>query len=168
MRVNETPRYDDSINETGCCPKFNPEGWDNQELHFKDKKFVRAETISAAHIPINMGKVFGRVHKHIEAANAMNIEDALVLSRDLSAFKGEHLFAVHDDVAKEEMITLSGDYLTKVFEGPYREAKHWLGEMEDLAHAAGKSPKEIYFFYTTCPKCAKAYAKNYVVGVVSV
>ena len=29
----------------------------------------------------------------------------------------------------------------------------------------GQEPKNIYFFYTTCPKCAKAYGKNYVVGV---
>ena len=28
-----------------------------------------------------------------------------------------------------------------------------------------KTPKNNYFFYTTCPKCAKAYGENYVVGV---
>ena len=25
-----------------------------------------------------------------------------------------------------------------------------------------------YFFYTTCPRCAKHYGKNYVVGVAKV
>lgn len=28
MQRNETPHYDASVNTTGCCPKFNPEGWD--------------------------------------------------------------------------------------------------------------------------------------------
>ena len=28
MHVNELPHYDSSANETGCCPRFNPEGWD--------------------------------------------------------------------------------------------------------------------------------------------
>jgi hypothetical protein len=26
----------------------------------------------------------------------------------------------------------------------------------------------LYFFYTTCPKCAKHYGKNYVVAVAKV
>jgi len=26
----------------------------------------------------------------------------------------------------------------------------------------------MYFFYTTCPTCAKHYGKNYVVGVAKV
>ncbi|MHC1707784.1 MAG: hydrolase [Bacteroidales bacterium] len=28
--------------------------------------------------------------------------------------------------------------------------------------------KKTYFYYTTCPKCAKAYGKNYVVSLVEV
>mgnify|MGYP003526130734 CR=1 FL=1 len=35
----------------------------------------------------------------------------------------------------------------------------------DLARARGAEPKSAWFFYTTCPKCAKAYGKNYVVGI---
>jgi hypothetical protein len=53
MKTNETPRYDASVNTTGCCPKFNPEGWDSQELHFKDKRFVKATTHSVMHIPMH-------------------------------------------------------------------------------------------------------------------
>lgn len=28
--------------------------------------------------------------------------------------------------------------------------------------------KKVYFFYTICPKCAKYYGKNYVIGVAEV
>ena len=28
--------------------------------------------------------------------------------------------------------------------------------------------KKLYFFYTTCPKCAKKYGKNYVVILMQV
>lgn len=168
MQTNATPRFDNSINTTGCCPKFNPDGWDDQELHFEDKKFVHADTISAAHIPLNMGRVFTRVQKNIEKADAQDLDQILVLSKDATAFRGEHLFAVTGDVPGEEMVSLSGDYITKVFEGPYRKAKDWYDDMQDLARARGKSPKDVYFFYTTCPKCAKAYGKNYIIGVVSV
>jgi hypothetical protein len=165
MQVNALPHYDDSINTTGCCPKFNPEGWDSQELHFKRKKFVRAATLSAMHIPLNMGKVFARVQNAIKNSGASDPNDFIVLSRDLSPWKAEHFFSVTNDIEGEEMTTLSGDYFTRVFEGAFSHAKDWYAEMERATRAKGVEPKKIYFFYTTCPKCAKAYSKNYVVGI---
>jgi hypothetical protein len=120
------------------------------------------------HIPLNMGKVFTRVLGHIDDAGATDPEQYIVLSRDVSAFRGEHLFAVTKDVPGEETIRLSGDYVTKVFEGPYAQTKDWYGELKALAAARGKTDGEVWFFYTTCPKCAKAYGKNYVVGLAEV
>ena len=54
MKTNTLPKYDSSDNPTNCCPRFKPDGWDEQELHFEDKLFVKAETRSLAHIPLNM------------------------------------------------------------------------------------------------------------------
>lgn len=166
MQTNQTPFFDNSVNTTGCCARFNPQGWDGQELHFDRKRFVQAHTFAVAHIPLNMGKVFSRVISHIAAAGAENPAQSLVLSRDASAFAGEHLFAVTKDVPDEDMITLSGDFLTKTFEGPYAEARHWQADMQDAARAKGRTPGEVWFYYTTCPKCAKVYEQNPVVGVV--
>jgi hypothetical protein len=166
MDTNQTPFNDQSDNPTGCCPRFNATGWDDQTLHFKDKSFVHATTRAIAHIPLNMGKVFSRVLGKIEAAHAVDPERSIVMSRDLSAFTGEHLFAVTADVPGEETVTLSGDYLTKVFDGPYSEMKHWHNEMETLARNKGRTPEAVWFYYTTCPKCAKVYGKNPVVGLV--
>ena len=120
------------------------------------------------YIPLNMGKVFERVNTRVEDEGGWDNDDMIVLSRDLSAFKAEHFFAVPRYIPDEEMVTLSGDFITKVFEGPYRDAKEWYREMENLVHQKGKIPGKIYFFYTTCPKCAKHYGENYVVGVAAV
>lgn len=168
METNKLPHYDMSDNPTGCCPRFKPEGWDGVELHFEDKSFVRAETKSVMHVPVNMGKVFSRVQEHVEAAGGFDPDDTIVLSRDLSSWKSEHLFAASKPVPDEEMVTLSGDFVTKVFEGPYKEAKDWYDEMKQLAAERGKTDGEVWFFYTTCPKCAKVYGKNYVVGLAEV
>jgi hypothetical protein len=165
MQSNALPVLDTSVNTTGCCPRFNPEGWDGQDLHFRDKRFVRAKTISIAHIPVNMGKVFSRVQSHIDKAEAMDPKSYIVLSRDVSPFEAEHLFAVTKPVPEEEMMTLSGNFVTKVFEGPYKKVRDWYKEMVHLARAKGGTDKPVWFFYTTCPKCSKAYGKNYVVGV---
>ncbi|MFY0691278.1 MAG: hypothetical protein JXR14_05060 [Paracoccaceae bacterium] len=165
MQTNSLPRYDDSDNPTGCCPRFNPDGWDQRTLHFKDKAFIRATTVSAMHVPLNMGKVFTRVQEHLEENGAYDPENCIVLSRDLSPWQAEHLFSISNPVPEEEAVTLSGDFITKVFEGPYKDAPDWHEEMEALVREKGGLPARIYFFYTTCPKCAKAYEKNYVIGV---
>ncbi len=71
-------------------------------------------------------------------------------------------------VPEEEAITLSGDYVTKVFDGPYEKTKDWHVEMKELASARGREPNEVYFFYTTCPKCSEAYGHNFIVGFARV
>nr|WP_311199429.1 hydrolase [Leisingera aquaemixtae] len=68
----------------------------------------------------------------------------------------------------EEMKEITGDFITRVFEGPYRRARDWMHDMEVAAEADGKTAGRIFMFYTTCPKCARAYGKNYVIGVAEV
>ena len=91
-----------------------------------------------------------------------------MLSRDLSPWKAEHLFASNFDVPDEDTTTLTGHFVTKVFEGPYSDAKTWYGEMEEMVRARGSEPERVYFYYTSCPKCAAAMGKNYVVGVAEI
>ncbi len=76
MRINETPKVNMDRSETGCCPRFNPEPWDEQTFVFDNKLFVTADTKSF------------------------------------------------------------------------------------LRKSKGKTMKKIYFFYTTCPKCAKYFGKK--------
>jgi hypothetical protein len=71
-------------------------------------------------------------------------------------------------VPGQEMIHMTGDYLTKVFEGPYKNAPEWEKEMKAFVESKGKQVNKTYFFYTTCPKCAKYYGKNYVVAVAEI
>ncbi len=164
MHENRVPLYDQTDNPTGCCPRFNPEEWDAQHLHFKDKLFVKAKTRSIMHIPVNMGKVFGDTFKAIEGAEATDPSQFIVLSADNSPWAGEHLFAVTKDVPGQEMIRVSGDFKTKVFEGPYKNARQWRDTLVESVD--GDQEPRTFFFYTTCPKCAKYYDKNYVVGFV--
>jgi hypothetical protein len=168
MDTNVLPKYDMSDNPTNCCPRFNTEGWDEQELHFKSKLFVKAETRCIFHIPINMGSVFPKTFAEIEKANARDDNDLIVLSYDPSPWSGELYFSVSKNVPGQEMIHMTGDYLTKVFEGPYKKAPKWEKEMETFVESKGKHVKKTYFFYTTCPKCAKYYGKNYVVAVAEI
>ena len=168
MEINTLPKYDMSDNPTHCCPRFKSEGWDEQQLHFNDKLFVKAITRSIFHIPINMGSVFAKTLSAIENNDAMSEDDFIVLSYDPSPWRAEHYFSVTKAVPDQEMVHLTGDYLTRVFEGPYKNAPSWEKQMQAFVESRGKTVNKTYFFYTTCPKCAKYYGKNYVVAVAEV
>lgn len=169
METNLLPPYDTSVNTTGCCPRFNPAGWDRQHLHFQDKPFLRATTRSMMHVPLNMGRVFARVLSRIEAAGARDPDDVIVLSRSLSPWEDEHLFSVSRPVPGESLTTLSGDYMTRVFEGGYDQTGDWTEDLHELARQyGGDASSVVWFFYTTCPKCARVYGRNPVVGIVEV
>lgn len=158
------PTYTD-INETGCCPVPNVDAWDNKEVKFENKRFVRLYTRSFLFVPLNMGKVMTKLQDLAGAAGAtLPMEDGMILSKDISPWKAEQLYAVSKPVSGADIVTLNGSYVTKVFNGPYKNAAKWHGEMQNLAAEHGSKPTDIYFFYTTCPKCAKHYGANYVIG----
>jgi len=166
--TNKLPKMNMDTSETGCCPRFEPKGWDNQELQFDHKQFLKTETINLFHIPINMGPVMKKAMKNIMEAEASSKDEYLMLSHDPSPWKGEHFIAVEKEVPGANLTTLSGKYLTRVFEGPYKEAKSWTKDMKEMVKSKNKELKKLYFFYTTCPKCAKHYGENYAVGVAEV
>ena len=154
--------------ETGCCPRFDPSGWDGEEFEFFERLFVRATTISFLHIPLNMGSVIKKTLAQIEAADATPTDEYLMLTHDLSPWRAENYFAVTKDVPGADMVKLSGNFLAKVFEGPYKDAGKWAKELTQFVESQGKKIRKCFFFYTTCPKCMKHYGKNYVVGLAQV
>ncbi len=148
--------------ETGCCPRFNPQQWDKKEVTFTDKLFIKDHVASFLHIPLNFGKVMVRNVEKIMEAKAQPPEP-LMLSDEKSLWGADIYIAVSKDVAGAEMVKMSGTYLSQVFEGPYKNIRQWIKEMMDYVRQQGKELKKLYFFYTTCPNCAKFYGKNYVV-----
>ena len=168
MPYDSVPFYNMADNETGCCPRFDPAGWEGLELRFDNKLFVRAVTHAVFHVPVDMGKVFLRVQAHLEAASAFDPNDFFILSKDLGSWTSEHYFAAAREVPDEDMVHITGKFRTKVFDGPYAHAKQWYDEMKAISTSHGRPDGEVYFFYTTCPKCAAHYGHNYIVGFAEV
>ena len=153
--------------ETGCCPKFNPEPWDEKEVTFKDRLFVKDHVRSFFHIPLNFGKVMVRNMEKIQQAGALAPEP-LMLSDEKSLWGSDIYIAVTKDIPDSQMIRISGTFLTKVFEGPYKNDGKWAQEMTAYVKTKAKEIRKMYFFYTTCPKCAEFYGKNYTVILAQV
>lgn len=144
-----------------CCPKFNPEPWQDREITWEGKRFVKDHVFSFLHIPLNFGSVMVRNMGRIEAAGAQ-IPDMIVLTDENSLFGCDVYLEVGKDVPGAEMVTLSGTFLSKVFEGPYSKVHGWTKDVVAFATARGKPVQRLWYYYTTCPKCARKYGKNYI------
>jgi hypothetical protein len=148
--------------ENVCCPKFNPKPWDMQKFVWKDKLFAKARIFSLFHIPINCGKVIPELMKKIEESLAKDPETIMLFDEN-SLFGADVMASVIGEVRGVQMEKLSGVFLTRVFEGPYSNMGRWISEMNDHVAAHGEKVGKLYFWYTTCPRCAKKYGKNYTV-----
>ena len=150
-----------------CCPRFDPNPWDDRVITWDKKLFLQDRVRSIFHIPLNFGAVMKRSMAAITAADAIPPE-MIVLSDENSLWGADVYIAISKEVPGARMAALSGTYLAKVFEGPYRNMRAWIAEMTSFVKGKGKGLQKLYFFYTTCPKCAKKYGKNYVVILAQV
>ncbi|MBM3131968.1 MAG: hypothetical protein FJZ95_02900 [Chloroflexi bacterium] len=145
-----------------CCPRFRPEPWDGKELNWENRQFVVGRVRSLFHIPLNFASVMKKNMALIEAAGAKP-EEMLVLSDENSLWGADIYISVTKNVPGAKMATISGAFMSKVFEGPYKNMGKWHKEMESYVKAKGKGIAKLYSYYTTCPKCSKKYGENYIV-----
>lgn len=147
-----------------CCPPFDPIPWDDQTFTWENKRFVCDNVCTLFYMPLNFGRVMKRLDRRINASGAM-VPDWLCLSDHTSKWNMDLYLAVDKEVSGVENTTLSGKFYTKVYEGPFRDTGKWCKDYEKLAAEKGYTVKKWFMWYTTCPKCAKKYGKNYVVVV---
>lgn len=162
MQTTQSIPTEQAGGSTGCCPRFDPEPFQDEEVVLQDELFVAEHVRSLFHVPMNMGKRVTAANALIDAAGA-GPAVPLMLSDEKSAWGSDLYIRVAKEVPGATMAKLPGRYLTKVFEGPFRDAPKWVEQMKTFVAGRGEQLEKIYFAYTTCPACAKAYGKNYVV-----
>lgn len=145
-----------------CCPRFDPAPWDGKELTWDKKWFLQDHVVSCFHIPLNFGTVMKRCMATIASSGAAS-DERIVLSDESSLWGADVYVALAQDIPGARTTALSGTFLAKVFEGPYRNMGQWIAEMKTFVKRRGKETRKLYFYYTTCPKCARKLGKNYVV-----
>jgi hypothetical protein len=147
---------------TDCCPRFHPKGWDEKAVIWDGKDFLKDKVGCFFHIPRDFGKVVVKNNELMKAAGAKN-PHALMLCEHRSLWSMDVYFATDKEVPNANNVKLSGRFITKVFEGPYKNAGKWTKEMKSYVKSKNKEIKRLLYWYTTCPKCAEVYGKNYVV-----
>jgi len=145
-----------------CCPKFDPTPWENKTFEWQDKKFIKGKVFTLFFMPINFGSVVKKLMAKIEKAQAKT-QDWMGLSDHTSKWNMDLYVAVDREILDAENVTLSGKFFSKVYEGDFKETGKWSNDFESYTKGKGMEIKKRYMWYTTCPKCAKKYGKNYVV-----
>ncbi len=150
-----------------CCPKFNPLPWEGKIFEWQNKKFIKDKVFTLFHIPINFGAVIVRMNKKVEKAGA-KIPDWLCLSDHTSKWNMDLYLAVDKEIPDAKNLNMSGNFLSKVYEGPFQDTGKWCKDFEKYAKNKNFKIKKWYMWYTTCPKCAKKWGKNYVVIIAEI
>lgn len=113
-------------------------------------------------MPLNFGQVMKRLDRLVAEAGA-NSPERLCLSDHSTKSNMDVYLAVDREIPGAENVLLSGQFFSAAFEGDYKNTGEWCKDFERQAHDRNLSIKKMYMWYTTCPKCAKKYGKNYTV-----
>lgn len=150
-----------------CCPVFHPEKWSEKKFNWEDKKFIKATVPTFFHIPLPpmIGNRITKLMKKAEEAQSLetNKEDILVLFTDPHAFMSEIYLGVTDFVPKAKNTTLSGTFVSKVFDGAYKDIPRFIKQMNSYLKNLNEKAKRYYVHYAYCPKCAREAGHNYMV-----
>lgn len=145
-----------------CCPKFDPAPWDGKVLEWENKKFIKGKVFTLFFMPVNFGSAIVKLMAKVKDAGAGTPEN-LCLSDHTSKWNMDLYLAVDREVPGAENAVLSGRFFSKVYEGDFKETGKWCRDFENIAKEKGMKIEKWYMWYTTCPKCAKKYGKNYTV-----
>jgi hypothetical protein len=155
MSNNESHKND-------CCPQFDPTGWDDKIFDWDNKKFIKDKVCTFFYMPCNFGSVMKRLTKTLNSAG-VELGECICLSDHTSKWNMDIYLSVDKEIPGCENTTISGKIISKVYEGPFRDTGKWCKNFDEYVKGKNIKYSKMYMWYTTCPKCAKKYGKNYVV-----
>ena len=157
----------ETTNEPVCCPKFDPIPWENMNFEWKEKIFVKSSVFCLFYLPMNFGFKMKKLDKIISRAGA-DWSEGICLSDQTSKWNMDLFISVDKPVRALENVIFRGKFFSKVYEGAFRDVGKWMVDFTLVLAEKDFGSSKIYTWYTTCPKCAKKYGKNYVVMIAKV
>jgi len=149
-----------------CCPEFRPEKWNEKIVDWDQKHFIKMTVPTFFHIPFSpmLGKKITKMMQMAEDSENLshNKEDILLLFTDPHPFKSEMYLSVTGNVPDANNTTISGTFISKVFEGAYNAIPKFIKQMDVYLNKQEKKAKNYYVHYAYCPKCAKKFGRNYM------
>ena len=100
-----------------CCPKFDPEPWNEKSHNWKDKLFIKDTVRQIFHMPLpsSIKKTICRMwEKAQDAKAAPGIKDFLLLAYDPSPWKSELYMTVTKEIPGAENVRGGFDLLQQL------------------------------------------------------
>jgi hypothetical protein len=148
--------------EPECCPPFDPQPWDDKLIVWENKRFIKDHVFTLFYMPMNFGAAMKRLMKKLDDSGA-TCPCGLCLSDHTSKWNMDLLLEVDREIPGTENLSLTGKFYSRVYEGNFNQTGNWQKDFDSAVRLKGFNMKKTYMWYTTCPKCAKKYGKNYVV-----
>jgi hypothetical protein len=150
------------VKEQECCPPFDPAPWEDKIFEWENKKFIRAMVCTFFYMPLNFGQRMRKFDRIVSKAGG-SFPGSICLSDHTSKWNMDVYLGVDKDIPGVVNTTLTGKFFSKVYEGPFKDTDKWCKDFEGAVKGKELTIKKWYMWYTTCPKCAKKYGKNFVV-----
>lgn len=152
---------DNKIKNQECCPPFDPEKWNDKVLNWENKIFVKTKVKTFLFMPINFGSAISRISKQLEQQQ-VKFDENICLSDHTSKWNMDIYIATDKEVKDAKNIKMNGKFYCRVYEGDFKQTENWCKDFDLKAKENDYKIGKMYMWYTTCPKCAKKYGKNYV------
>lgn len=148
------------MDKNECCPKFNPKPWDKKSFEWKNKRFIKDKVFTLFYIPINFGSVITKMNKKVKKANA-KIPDWLGLSDHTTKFNMDLYLAVDKEIPDSDNVTLSGKFISTVYEGPFKDTGKWCKDFESLCKKQEIAyQKTVHVVYDLPKMCKEIWKKS--------
>jgi len=147
-----------------CCQSFDPKEWDKKNFKWKKKRFVKSKAFCFLGNPIGYKKAVVEILKKVRAVSA-NVPNLMCLSEDIKKWNMDILMAVDRDIPDSLMVELSGEFVSRVYEGELKKKKIWDSDFQEYVSSKKVKIDKIFRWFVTCGKCSRRFKKNYVVYI---
>ena len=128
-------------------------------FEWNKKKFIKDKVTTFLYMPMNFGKVMKKLDEKVRAAHA-TIPDWMCLSDHTSKWNMDLYLAVDKEIPGAENMTLSGKFLSKVYEGPFQDTGKWCKDFEQFAQSKGVDDFEmVHVVYDMSEMCEEIREK---------
>lgn len=144
------------------CADIDKKIWHNRELDFSGSFFYAISTPMFLHLPVRIARDVQKAAQNIKAKNYKLIFPPMILCKD-ALFKGQILVKVENYNKDDPNIVRFTDsiFYSYVFTGPWKKLA---GEtIKIIITQKIGNIRNIYFWYITCPVCAKEKGEKTVI-----
>jgi len=132
------------------CPTINEAQWDKQKKTI-DKLFYKTWSPRLFYYPFSFSIDLSRAEQGAKNAKYTIPENPMVLDTGGMLWSTIMVEVEGANPEDKNIVSLKGkEFYTKVSKLPWKDMKT---DIEALKQELGKEPTELYFWYTSCPKC---------------